>query len=107
MNKADRERKEKTKGELLRLIVHMGYPAAFAEMIAQGLQSERGMARMIGYLKGARPESAEEIADEMLAIQADRDAWIRKKSSEYYNSRLNIYMNEGLDPDADPDNDED
>lgn len=105
MNERDRKNKERVKGELIALLVGMGYPGAFGEMIASGLGSESTMRRMIGYLKGAKPDNPEDIADEMLAICADRDSWIRKKSSEYYNSKLNIYMNEGLNPGEDDDED--
>ena len=57
------------------------------------------MSRMIGYLRHARPGSAEEIADEMLAIMEDRERWIQKKSAQYYNSRYNEILNYGLETD--------
>lgn len=36
--------------------------------------------------------SIEDIVDEALAILEDRDRIIRKKKSEYYNSKINEYM---------------
>ena len=57
------------------------------------------MSRMIGYLRHAKPKSAEEIADEMLAIMDDRERWIQKKSAQFYNSRYNEILNYGLEGD--------
>jgi hypothetical protein len=51
---------------------------------------------MIGYLRHARPRSAEEIADEMLAIMEDRERWIQKKSAQFYNSKYNEILYYGL-----------
>ena len=36
-------------------------------------------------------------ADEMLAIMSDRERWIQKKEAEYYNSRYNDLLNNGLE----------
>ncbi len=47
----------------------------------------------------ARPRTAEEIADEMLAIMSDRDSWIAKKEAEQANARYTQILNEGLDAD--------
>ena len=58
--------------ELVQTIVRMGYPESFGKSIANNLRTEKAMTRMIGYLRHARPRSAEEIVDEMLAIMEDR-----------------------------------
>ena len=65
--------------ELIDTITRMGYPEEFGKAIAKNL---------------ARPRSAEEIADEMLAIMSDRERWIRKKEAEEANARYNEYLNE-------------
>ena len=83
---AERERLAK---ELVETVVRMGYPEEFGHAIVQNLRTEKTMSRMIGYLKHAKPRSAEEIADEMLAIMEDRKRWIQKKEAEYYNSKYN------------------
>ena len=57
------------------------------------------MSRMIGYLHHAKPRTAEEIADEMLAILDDRRRWVNKKSAEYYNSKYNELLYYGLGDD--------
>ena len=82
--------------QLVTLIRRMGYPDSFGRAIADGLGSEKMMTRMMGYLRSAKPQSAEEIADEMLAILDDRDRWIKKKSMEYYNAKYNEMLYTGL-----------
>ncbi len=82
--------------ELVGTIKAMGYPEEFGQAIAKNLGSEKTMRRMIAYLYSARPRSAEEIADEMLAIMEDRERWIRKKEAERANARINQILNEGL-----------
>lgn len=93
---AERERLAK---ELVETVVRMGYPEEFGHAIVQNLRTEKTMSRMIGYLKHAKPRSAEEIADEMLAIMEDRKRWIQKKEAEYYNSKYNemLYFGLGVD----------
>lgn len=91
--------REKICRELVETIVRMGYPESFGESIAENLRTEKTMSRMIGYLRHARPKSAEEIADEMLAIMEDRERWIQKKSAQFYNSRYNEILNYGLEGD--------
>ena len=91
--------REKICRELVETIVRMGYPESFGESIAENLRTEKTMSRMIGYLRHAKPNSAEEIADEMLAIMEDRERWIQKKSAQFYNSRYNEILNYGLEGD--------
>ena len=91
--------RDKTCQELVETIVWMGYPESFGKSIAENLRTEKTMSRMIGYLRHAKPKSAEEIADEMLAIMDDRERWIQKKSAQFYNSRYNEILNYGLEGD--------
>lgn len=83
--------------DLIETIVHMGYPEELGKAIAKNLGSEKTMRRMTAYLYAAKPRSAEEIADEMLAIMSDRERWIAKKEAEKANARYNEILNEGLD----------
>lgn len=85
---------KKSYSRLIRTIMDMGYPEEFGKMIASSLGSENTMNRMINYLIKAKPETPEEIADEMLAIDSDRNRWKGKKQSEeaaqrYYQLRRN------------------
>ena len=84
--------REKLKQELITEIVRMGYPQEFGAMLADSLGTEMTMARMLAYLRAASPGSAEEIADEMLAILSDRDRWQEKKINEYYNRKYKEYL---------------
>ena len=54
--------------DLIETIVRMGYPEELGKAVAKNLGSEKTMRRMTAYLHSARPRSAEEIVDEMLAI---------------------------------------
>ena len=83
-------------GELVNTIVRMGYPEEFGRLIAKNLGSEKTMRRMTAYLHNANPRSAEEIADEMLAIMEDRERWTKKKEAEYYNAKYNEMLYFGL-----------
>ena len=85
--------------ELVETIVRMGYPEDFGKVIARNLGSEKTMRRMTAYLHHAKPRSAEEIADEMLAIMSDRERWIRKKEAEEANARYNELLYYGLGQD--------
>ena len=73
--------REKICRELVETIVRMGYPESFGESIAENLRTEKTMSRMIGYLRHARPKSAEEIADEM-EMPVERVREILKISQE-------------------------
>ncbi|MBP3206439.1 MAG: hypothetical protein IJ794_12855 [Lachnospiraceae bacterium] len=93
----DRDYRDRLYLELVEKIVEMGYPKSFGEQIGKALGSEKALMRMIGYLYSVRPKTAEEIADEMLAIVSDRDRWVQKKQAEYYNSKYNELLRDGLE----------
>ena len=82
--------------ELIETLVRMGYPEELGRAIAKNLGSEKTMRRMTAYLYAAKPRSAEEIADEMLAIMSDRERWIQKKETEAANARYNELLYYGL-----------
>lgn len=82
--------------KLINTLIKMGYPEEFGAALALQLRTDKAISRMIGYLHSAKPCSAEGIADEMLAICEDRDRWVQKKQSEYYNSKYNDILNHGL-----------
>ena len=74
--------------ELYNLMVSLGYPKAFSELIAKELSTEFTADRMMGYIRRGE-HSLEEVADEMLAILSDRDRIIRKHELEYNQSKIN------------------
>lgn len=96
-------KRERIYCNLVQTLVRMGYPEEFGTAIANNLRTEKTMSRMIGYLQQANPKSADEIADEMLAIMEDRERWIQKKTVEYYNSKYNelLYYGIGEEPETD------
>lgn len=82
--------------ELCETVRRMGYPEQFGRDIAKNLGSEKMIRRMISYLHQASPRSAEEIADEMLAIMSDREAWVKKKQAQEANAAYNEMMLRGF-----------
>ena len=81
---------------LLKIMRTLGYPDEFAWAIVRNLGTEKTMSRMASYLEQVKPRDPAVVADEMLAIMEDRSRWMKKKEAEYYNSRMNVLMNEGL-----------
>ena len=79
--------------ELQAAVAVCGYPLDLADVLANELRGEKSMRRMAAYLRAARPKAMEEIADEMIAIIEQRDAWVRKKLSERAQSSFNEFMN--------------
>jgi hypothetical protein len=87
-------------GDLVREITDLGYPGQFGKDIAKMLGSPKAINRMTAYLRYARPESAEIIADEVLALRSEIDEWKRKKSAQEANMRYNEILSCGVDPDG-------
>ena len=50
--------------DLLAAVRELGYPEELGYALAAGLGGEWAMKRMAGYLRGARPRTMEEIADD-------------------------------------------
>ena len=95
------DRRYELQREVAEAIRKLGYPEEFGQLVAGQLRTEKPLARMLGYLRQARPKTAEEIADEMLAILDDRDRWIDKKKAEYYNQKANELIWNGFGEDGD------
>ncbi len=89
----ERKRKEAARAELIAAIEELGYPGEFGEVIAAELGGEKSMRRMTAYLRGANPQSPEEIADEMLAIVEQRRRWVEQKVSEHANASITAFYN--------------
>ncbi len=82
--------------ELVSEIIALGFPEELGYAAAKYLGSPRAMERMISYLKYVKPKKAEMVADEMLAIRSEIDAWKEKKASEQANAAYNEMLNNGL-----------
>ena len=82
-----------SKEKLVSVIRNNGFPEDLGIMIADTLKTERAIDRMISYILQFKPTKAEDIADEMLAIQADNENWKNKKTTEFYNKKYNEWLN--------------
>ena len=78
----------KTKDRLVEEVAALGFPKELGEMVAKNLGSPKAMERMISYLSYVKPNTAELIVDEMLAICSDIDAWRDKKESLEANAKI-------------------
>lgn len=99
-NTTEATTKEQLRENIISVIQRKGLPEEFGALIADSLGTEKTMTRMLSYLVRLGPASAEEIADEMLAIKAEFEGYRQKKINEYYNIKMNELMNSGpLDDD--------
>ncbi|MCR5324523.1 MAG: hypothetical protein K6E85_14800 [Lachnospiraceae bacterium] len=87
----------RTKQKLIEAISDLGFPSELGEQIAKQLGSPKAMTRMIAYLEYVKPNSAEMIVDEMLAICSDLDRWRKKKECEEANIVYNEMLNDRND----------
>ena len=71
----------RSRNRLASSVVSLGYPEAFADLLAKQLGSPKAIDRMAAYLAHAHPDSVEMIVDEMLSIRAEIDAWRERKES--------------------------
>ena len=79
------------KSEILyKLMLRKGYPEAFARVISAEMSTDFTADRMISYIGRNDLRPLEEVADEMLAIQSDRDRIIDKHISEHAQQKINI-----------------
>ena len=81
------------RNQLTRAVTSAGFPGELADVLARELKSPKAMDRMTSWLYQARPRSLETVVDEMLAIRADVDAWIRKKESEAAQAGMTSWLN--------------
>lgn len=79
--------------ELIAAVVELGFPPEFGAALATGLGGEWSMRRMIGYLRGARPRTMEQVADELVAILDQRQAIVEHKLSERAQESVTRFYN--------------
>ena len=75
--------------ELYDLMISKGYPAEFASVVAEQMRTEYTSERMIRYISRCPLLPPQEVADEMLAILADRDSLVRKHISQHAQNKVN------------------
>ena len=88
---------KQARDELVYEITKLGYPSEFGSVIAKNLGSPKAIRRMSSYLRQVKPKKPEMIADEMLAIMSEVEAWKRKKEAEVSNAAYNELLLRGLD----------
>ena len=96
----------RARDRLASAVSSLGYPEELADLIARQLGSPKAMDRMTSYILQAKPGSMEALMDEMLAIQAEIEAWREKKESQEaqagYNAWLRRRKTEETDDGASP-----
>ena len=84
---------EEARAKLRSAVVDLGYPVELALALEAQLGSESTMLKMASYLRGAKPASIEEIADEAIAIASFRDTGRERKISEHANAKITEFYN--------------
>ena len=87
----------RSRDELVMAIRSLGFPDELGEQIAKMLGSPKAMQQMMGYLYNLKPNTAELIVDEALAICSDIERWKEKKASEVANAKYNEMLYYGLE----------
>ncbi len=86
------QRWSEARDRLAAALSQAGYPAELAPMMAKQLRSPRAIDRMTSYVSHGYARNLEMLADEMLSICQDADAWREKKESEEAQARYNAYL---------------
>jgi len=81
-----------SRDQLTKAVSSLGYPPEFGDLLARQLGSPKAIDRMTSYLEHAKPRSMEMIVDEMLAINAEIEAWREKKESQEAQMRYNAWL---------------
>ena len=82
-------------------LAELGYPAEFAYLLASELRSDNAISRLATYVRGARPQSMEEIVDEMLAIRELNATWRERKIAEHAQAQMTRFYNRVREDDED------
>ena len=86
---------------LISAITELGFPAELGDAITKHLGSPKAILRMTAYLHYTKPNRAEEIVDEMLAIRSEIDAWREKKTSQHASGTINAMLRYGFEDQED------
>ena len=84
-----------------------GFPPELADLMARQLKIPKAIDRMTAYVYQAHPRTVEMLADEMLAICAEIDAWREKKKSLEAQANYNAMLYLGFPGQEDGEDDED
>lgn len=78
---------------LVAAVAGLGFPEEFGQVLARELGGPWSMRRMTSYLLGARPTRPEDVADELVAILAERDRLVEQHRSEHANASVTAFYN--------------
>lgn len=95
---ADGERRA-ARERLARAAVAAGFPEEFGLALADFLGGPSTMERMAAYLVAVRPRSAEEAADEAVALVEQREQWVERMRSEEAEAAYTRWVNRPRDED--------
>jgi len=65
--------------EVTARLLELGFPADFAQIVGEELNTDFTAKMMLGYLRDANPRTMTEVADELLGILAFRDKCVQKQ----------------------------
>lgn len=91
----------RARDDLVQVITELGFPTELGDAVARHLGSPKAIQRMTQYLYYTKPDQAEIIVDEMLAIRSEIDAWRDKKKNRKSSVRYNEMLFYGLMDDED------
>ena len=80
---------------LYELMLRKGYPEEFSRLICSEMNTDFTAERMMNYVSGPK-KRLEDVADEMLAIKSEIDAWRERKEAQNANARYNEMLYYGL-----------
>ena len=80
--------------DLYELMIRKGYPEQFAAVIADQMRTEYTSERMMRYISRSPLLPAEEVADEMLSILAERDRLVEKHMAQHAQRKINEFYND-------------
>ncbi len=96
-----REVWSRARDELVSIVAELGFTAELGDAVARHLGSPKAIRRMTQYLYYVRPDRADLIVDEMLAIRSEIDAWKEKKAGRRASVRYNEMLYYGLEDEED------
>ena len=82
--------------QLYNIMLRLGYPEEFADIVTKNLNTDFTATRMMGYLYRYSNPRLEDVADEMLAILDDRNRIMEKKELEEVNKKWNEFLQTGI-----------
>ena len=83
--------------QLYNIMLRLGYPEEFADIVTKNLNTDFTAQRMLWYLSHNEYLPEGEIVDEMLAILSDRNAIMQKKELEKTNAAWNEFLQHGFE----------